>query len=73
MMCTPQQILRIRVIKSTGMRWSVRVLRMGRGEVYTSFWWGNLRERDHLEDMGVDLRIILNRILKKWGKGRGLD
>jgi hypothetical protein len=22
--------------------------------VYTGFWWGNLRERDHLEDPGVD-------------------
>jgi hypothetical protein len=21
---------------------------MGRGEAYTRFWWGNLRERDHL-------------------------
>jgi len=31
----------------------------GRGEVYTRFWWGNLRERGHLEDPGVDGRIIL--------------
>jgi len=22
------------------------------------FWWGNLRERDHLEDPGVGWRII---------------
>jgi len=22
--------------------------------VHTGFWWGNLRERDHLEDIGVD-------------------
>jgi hypothetical protein len=33
---------------------------MGREEAYTGFWWGNLRERDHLEDPGVvDGRIIL--------------
>jgi len=30
-----------------------------REEVYTEFGWGNLRERDHLEDRSVDGRIIL--------------
>jgi hypothetical protein len=29
-----------------------------RGEVHTEFWWGNLRERGHFEDLGVD-EIIL--------------
>ena len=28
-------------------------------EVYTRFWLGHLMERDHLEDAGVDGRIIL--------------
>jgi hypothetical protein len=31
----------------------------GRVEVYRGFWGGNLRERYHLEDPGVDGRIIL--------------
>jgi len=41
------------------MRWAGHVARMGRLEVYTGFWWESLRERDHLEDPGVDVRIIL--------------
>ena len=24
------------------------------GEVHTGFWWGNLREGEHLEDLGAD-------------------
>jgi hypothetical protein len=38
-----------------------------RGEVHTGFWWGDLREGDHLEDPGIDERIILKWIFKKWG------
>jgi hypothetical protein len=26
------------------------------GEGYTGFWWENIRERDHLEDPGVDVK-----------------
>ena len=26
--------------------------------MYTGFWWGNLRERDNLEDPDIDGRII---------------
>jgi len=29
------------------------------------FWWGNLRERVHLEDPGIDERMILRWIFRK--------
>ena len=38
----------------------------GRGELCTGFWRGNLRERDHWGDPGVDRRIILRWIFMKW-------
>jgi hypothetical protein len=34
--------------------------------VHARFWWGNLKEIDHLEDLGIDERIILKWIFKKW-------
>jgi hypothetical protein len=37
---------------------------MGRAEVYTGFWWGNLGEKDHLEDLGIDGSIILRWIFR---------
>jgi hypothetical protein len=40
-----------------------------RGEVHTGFWWGDLRDADHLEDPGIDRRIILKWIFKKWDGG----
>ena len=30
----------------------------GKGEVYIGFWWGNLREREHLGDPGMDLQEV---------------
>ena len=58
----------VRVIKSRRMRWAGNVARMGEREreAYTGFWWGNLRERDHFGDPGVDGRIILRWIFRKW-------
>jgi hypothetical protein len=53
------------VIKSRRMRWTGHVAHMGEMEVYTGFWWGNLKERDHLEDPGIDRRIVLRWIFRK--------
>jgi len=36
------------------------------GEVHIGLWWEDLRERDNLGDLGVDVRIILNWIFKMW-------
>jgi len=55
----------VRVIKSRRMRWTRHVARMGRGEEYTGFCWGNLRERYRLGDIGVDGVVILRWIFKK--------
>jgi hypothetical protein len=40
-------------------------------EVHTEFWWGDLTEREHLEDTGVDVRIILKRVFRKWDADMG--
>ena len=38
----------------------------GRGEAFTGFWWRNLRERDHVGDPGINGKIILRWIFRKW-------
>jgi hypothetical protein len=35
--------------------------------MYTKFWSENLKGRDHSEDLRVDVKIILERILGKYG------
>ena len=47
------------VIKTRRMRWAGHVENIGRGEVHRGFWWGNLSERDHLQDPGIERRLIL--------------
>jgi len=39
---------------------------MVRIQVHVGFWWGFLREREHLEDSVVNGRIILRWIFRKW-------
>jgi hypothetical protein len=43
----------VRMIKSRRMRWAGHVARMGRGEVFTGFWLGGPKARDHWIDLGV--------------------
>jgi hypothetical protein len=52
----------VRVIKPRIIRWEGHVARMGERRV---FWWGNLREREHLEVPGIDGRIILRLIFRR--------
>jgi hypothetical protein len=55
----------IRVIKSRIMRWAGHAARMGWREVFTGFWLGGPKARDHWEDLGVGGRITL-----RWTLGR---
>jgi hypothetical protein len=57
------------MIKSRRIRCVVHVARMGRGEACIEFCWGNPRVRDQWGDPGVDGRIILGWIFRKWDVG----
>ena len=37
-----------------------------RREVHTGFWWGDMKERGHVEDKVVDGMALLKWIFKKW-------
>jgi hypothetical protein len=47
----------VRVIKSRRLTWAGHVARMGRGKVFTGFWFGDPKGRDHWEDLDVGGRI----------------
>jgi hypothetical protein len=40
----------------------------GTREIHTGFWWGNVSERNYFEDPGVDVRVILNLVFKKYNR-----
>jgi hypothetical protein len=37
----------------------------GRTATQREFWCGKIKLKDHLEDIGVDVKIILKSVLKK--------
>jgi len=51
------------------MRWAGHVAHMGEGREYMGSLWGNQRERDHWGDLGVEGRIILGWIYRRWDVG----
>ena len=40
--------------------------------MYAIFWWVNVRERDHVEELGVNGSLKLKRMLCKSVGGRGM-
>jgi len=47
------------LIKSRRMRQARYVAHTEEKNVHTGFWWGNVREKDHLQYHGTDGRTIL--------------
>jgi hypothetical protein len=55
---------------SSELFWHTFILkRLGDGRDVYRVWCENLRERDNWGDRGIEGRIILRRIFRKWGVG----
>jgi hypothetical protein len=55
----------VRVIKSRRMRWAGHVAYMGKREMFTEFWLGSPKLRDHWKDVSLVGGLILS-----WTLGR---
>jgi hypothetical protein len=49
--------------------WQVAVRR----EMRTGFWWGNLKERDHLEDLDTHLLLLRSHYSPMWTFATSID
>jgi hypothetical protein len=36
--------------------------------IRTGFWWGRVKERDHMQDLGINGRIVLTWSIRKEGE-----
>ena len=59
----------VQVIKSRRIRWAGHVAPMGEGRGVYRVLGGTLGERDHWGEPGLDGRIILRWIFRKWDMG----
>jgi len=63
----------IQVIKSRSVRWlGACTMNGGDERCLQGFGGGNLRGRDHVEDLGIDRGIILKWNFQMWDGGHGL-
>ena len=53
---------------SDEIRWGECGTYWGTRGLHTRVWWRNLKKRDHLEDLGIDGRIILKWIINRMVK-----
>jgi hypothetical protein len=58
----------VRVFKSRRLRWAGYVSHGGR-EMFTGFWLGGPKVRDHWVDLGIGGRITLSWTLGRWIDG----
>ena len=65
--CSPNIV---RMIKSRRMRWADRAASTGERRRLYRVLVRKSEGRYHFEDLGVDERVILRRIIRKWDEGR---